>query len=171
MPPAPSPTHVTIRTPLPFDLTVGSNGIAIVSARFVVKKARRLNPAPGMDGLLSEASDQVRAYFARRLRRFALPLHFQGTPFECAVWECVSELGFGDVVSYVDVARAVGRPLSHRGVARAMGRTPIDLFVPAHRVIGADGRVKGAGPDSLRPLLLAFERKGRAAGRDKLLLT
>ncbi|MBV8154101.1 MAG: methylated-DNA--[protein]-cysteine S-methyltransferase [Candidatus Eremiobacteraeota bacterium] len=157
MPPVVSPTHSTIRTPLAFDLRVIGNGRAIVAAQFVKKKIRAVNPGWRTDALLGEAADQVRAYFARRLRRFDLPLEFAGTPFECAVWECVAALSLGEIVSYADVARAVGRPLSYRGVARAMGRTPIDLFVPAHRVIGADGRVKGAGPDSVRAALLAFE--------------
>lgn len=164
-----SPRVLTISTPLPFDLAVGSDGEAIVSAQFLKKSARRAAGSGRTDALLSEAANQVRAYFARRLRRFDLPLRLGGTPFERAVWECVAALSFGEFVSYADVARAIGRPLSHRGVARAMGRTPIDLFVPAHRVIGADGRVKGAGPGSLRLALVAFERKGRALARGKVL--
>ncbi|HEY1976850.1 MAG TPA: methylated-DNA--[protein]-cysteine S-methyltransferase [Candidatus Baltobacteraceae bacterium] len=120
------------------------------------------------DPLLAEAASQVRAYFARRLRRFDLPLKFDGTPFSQAVWECVAGLSFGEFVSYADVARAIGRPLAHRGVAMAMGRTPIALFVPAHRVVGADGRVKGATPGGARLALVAFERKGRALAGGKL---
>jgi methylated-DNA-[protein]-cysteine S-methyltransferase len=117
--------------------------------------------------LFFEAREQVKAYFARRLRRFDLPLRPAGTPFAEEVWACVAGLAFGEFVSYADVARAIGRPLAHRGVALAMTRTPIDLFIPAHRVVGADGRVKGAQPGGLRQRLVAFERKGRAARRRK----
>ena len=158
--------RLTIETPLPFDLAVTSNGKAIVSSEWVPRRRRRA-ASREKDALLAEASAQVRAYFARRLRRFELPLLFEGTPFCRAVWTCVAGLAFGEFVSYADVARAIGHPLAHRGVAMAMGRTPIDLFVPAHRVIGADGRVKGAGPGSIRLALVVFERKGRGGAHGK----
>lgn len=136
-------------------LYIESDGRAIVASDF---RARTHPPTrASSDPLLREARAQVRAYFARRLRRFDLPLQCAGTPFQIDVWRAVSQLAFGQRVSYGDVARAVGRPLAHRGVAGAMGCSPFDLFVPAHRVIGADGTVKGAGPGSLRRKLLAFE--------------
>ncbi len=144
-----------IPTPLGIDLVVRSNGERIVGSDFQHGQARSGSAKP--DALLREARAQVNAYFRKRLRRFDLPLAFDGTPFQARVWECVARLEFGELVSYVDVARAVGHPRAHRGVAMAMGKTPFDLFVPAHRVVGADGRIKGASPQSLRRRLLAFE--------------
>lgn len=108
--------------------------------------------------LLREAADQVRAYLSRKLKVFDLPLTFHGAPFACQAWRAVSQLGFGEFVSYADVARAVGHPHAHRGVAAAMGKTPLALFVPAHRVIGSDGKLKGCDPGSMRARLAAFER-------------
>ncbi len=137
-------------------------GGAIVCASFVRRDRAARGARSAYPGLVAEAAAQTKAYFARRLRRFDLPLRPSGTPFALAVWESVAALAVGEFVSYADVARAVGHPLAHRGVAAAMARTPIDLFIPAHRVVGADGQVKGALPGSLRLRLVAFERKGRS---------
>jgi methylated-DNA-[protein]-cysteine S-methyltransferase len=145
-----------IPTPFGVALRVEATDDAIVAASFV-RRSRRAADAP-KHPLLAAARRQVDAYCARRLLRFDLPLRFEGAPLAMQVWETVARLEFGDVVSYGDVARAVGRPLAHRAVAAAMRRTPIDLFVPAHRVVGADGRPRGCGPLSLRARLLAFER-------------
>lgn len=153
-----APMQHRIPTPFGRDLLIVSNGSAIVASDFVAPKRA---PDKASDALLVEANAQVRAYFRRRLRRFDLPLALAGTPFRIAVWRAVAALAFGEFVSYADVARAVGRPLAHRGVATAMGLTPLDLFIPAHRVIGADGRIKGARPRSLRVRLSAFERGRR----------
>jgi len=104
---------------------------------------------------------QVEAYIARRLAVFNLPLALEGTEFEQATWRAVTTIPFGARVSYADVARAIGRPGAHRAVARAMTNVAFDLLVPAHRVIGADGRLKGADADSMRGRLLAFEREAK----------
>jgi methylated-DNA-[protein]-cysteine S-methyltransferase len=153
---------IRIATPFRRDLVIASNGEKIEASDFVAPKAgARKAPAP--NALLAEARSQVLAYFARRLRRFDLPLLLEGTPFCEAVWGAVAALSYGEFVSYADVARAVGRPLAHRGVAMAMGRAPLDLFVPAHRVVGSDGRVRGSTPGSLRLQLVAFERQEEQA--------
>lgn len=156
MPPPRAPTQFRVRTPFGRDLLIVGNGAAIVASDFVSRG--RLPERKPSDALLAEAGAQVKAYFERRLRRFDLPLALAGTSFQLAVWRAVESLTFGEFVSYADVARAVGRPLAHRGVALAMARTPLDLLVPAHRVVGADGRVKGAGPRSIRTRLADFER-------------
>ncbi len=147
-------SEARLPTPLGRTLKVTASGAALVSAEFVGGYAAERGPR---DPLLKETAAQVRAYFARRLRRFDLPLEFAGTPFQHRVWSAVAALAFGEIVSYAEIARAVGKPLAHRGVATAMRATPIDLFIPAHRVVGADGRVRGCGPRSIRARLLKFE--------------
>ncbi len=147
-------------TPLGLGLFIQSNGASITFSEF-----RRAQPIGASDPVLKEAAKQVRAYFARRLEVFTLPLDLeQGTAFERDVWRAVSQLHFGYFASYAEVARAVGRPRSHRGVAAAMRRTRIDLFIPAHRILGADRRLKGCGPRSIRARLAAFEGLGSRGG-------
>jgi methylated-DNA-[protein]-cysteine S-methyltransferase len=148
-----------LRTPLCRDLLVVSNGEAIVASDFVAP-ARTIK-RDARDAVLAEAARQVCAYFNRRLRRFDLPLALKGTMLQVDAWRAVATLRFAEFVSYADVARAIGRPMAHRGVAYAMAQTPLDLFIPAHRVIGADGRIKGAAPKSLRVRLAAFEAFNR----------
>ncbi len=151
---------VVVRTPLGRTLHVASDasGIAVscwASGRIRTKPRRR-------DPVLAEAVEQLRLYFAGRLRCFDVPLSLVGTPFELAVWRAVAQLHTATLCSYADVARAVGRPSAYRGVARALGRAPLALFIPAHRVVGSDGRVKGAAVGSMRRRLIAFERDGAA---------
>ena len=146
---------LTLSTPIGAVLQVRAAGGQIVGCSF--RARMRASTSPPRDPLLREARAQLQAYFRKRLRRFDLPLALEGTPFQCAVWQLVAGLETGELISYGDVARAIGAPLAHRGVAAAMKCTPYDLLIPAHRVIGADGRVKGAGPYSLRRRLLAFE--------------
>jgi methylated-DNA-[protein]-cysteine S-methyltransferase len=145
-----------VRTPLGKDLLIVSDGAAILGSTFLARRGTA--EGKPSDALLAEASAQVQAYFARRLQRFDLPFALDGTPLQLAAWHAVASLCFGEFVSYADVARAIGRPGAHRGVAAAMAATPLALFIPAHRVIGADGRIKGAHPKSLRARLAAFER-------------
>jgi methylated-DNA-[protein]-cysteine S-methyltransferase len=152
---------IRIATPFRRDLAITSDGERIIASDFVAPQRWRAAamPAPrAPDALLIESEAQVRAYFRRKLERFDLPLLLEGTAFCESVWRAVASLSFGQFVSYADVARAVGRPLAHRGVAAAMGRSPLDLFIPAHRVVGADGRVRGGAPGSMRLRLVEFER-------------
>lgn len=158
-------SQLRIATPWKFDLVVESDAGRTIDASTFAPHRRTARRSQPDDPLLAEAAAQVRAYFARRLRRFDLPLAPCGTPFQLAVWQLVASLAFGEFVSYGDLAKAVGRPLAHRGVAMAMGRTPLALFIPAHRVVGSDGRIRGARPGSMRARLVAFERSAPQKGR------
>lgn len=147
--------RMVLETPFRCGLELVSDGDAITDSRFVAKNKRS---APGeRDSVLQEAELQVAAYFRHRLKRFDLPYSVEGTGFQRAVWQTVALLETGELVSYSDVARAIGRPFAQRAVAMTMGKTPLAILIPAHRVVGADGRVKGAPPNSLRRRLLIFE--------------
>jgi methylated-DNA-[protein]-cysteine S-methyltransferase len=148
--------RIVIPTPFGAALEIASADGRIVASAFVRRRGAIPRARAG-DRILGEAAAQVKAYLAKRLRRFDLPLHFCGTEMQIAIWRTVASLESGDLVSYADIARAIGAPGAHRAVASAMKSAPLDLFVPAHRVIGADGRLHGAAAGSMRRKLLTFE--------------
>ena len=110
--------------------------------------------------VLVEAVSQLRAYFARDLKDFDLPLGPPGTDFQRRVWAALCEIGYGETASYGEVARRLG--LTHaasRAVGLANGRNPIPVVVPCHRVIGANGTLTGyAGGLPRKQLLLELEQ-------------
>ena len=69
----------------------------------------------------------------------------QGTPFQKLVWQQLKRIPYGKVVSYRDVARAIGKPHAFRAVGNANNKNPIGIIIPCHRVIGADGTLTGYG--------------------------
>jgi O-6-methylguanine DNA methyltransferase len=146
-----------IPTPMRCKLAVNSSDTSILSSTWLPSGSRQRGSTIATP-LAAVVQAQVQQYFAGKLEWFDLPLEFQGTAFEVAIWNIVYRIPFGAVLSYGDVARIAGRPGAHRGVARSMATLEFALFVPAHRVIGADGRVKGASEDSLRYQLYEFER-------------
>ena len=147
--------ELILATPFRRCLVLRSEGDHIVACDFIARA--KPAPPPKGDAVLKEANAQLRAYFAKKCVRFDLPLRLVGTPLQIDIWDFVSKLEVGELISYGDVARVVGSPGAHRAVAATMGKAPYDLLIPAHRVIGSDGHIKGAGPNSMRRRLLEFE--------------
>jgi methylated-DNA-[protein]-cysteine S-methyltransferase len=94
---------------------------------------------------LRETVRQLRAYWARQLRDFDLPLQPQGTPFQLMVWKQLCAIPYGATISYGELARRVGNPKGSRAVGLANGSNPIAIVIPCHRVIGANGKLTGYG--------------------------
>ncbi len=95
--------------------------------------------------LLERARRQLEEYFAGKRRSFDLPLAPQGTPFQRQVWQTLAGIGYGETLSYGQLAARVGRPTASRAVGAANGRNPLPIVLPCHRVIGADGSLTGFG--------------------------
>ena len=90
--------------------------------------------------LLVTAADQLADWLAGERHRFDLPLDLSGgTPFQQAVWRALLDIGWGQTRSYSQVAQWAGAPAAVRAVGAAVGRNPISLVVPCHRVLGAAG--------------------------------
>jgi O-6-methylguanine DNA methyltransferase len=101
---------------------------------------------------------QLGEYFCGRRRTFDLPLDLRGSAFQLAVWRRLGHIPFGKLRSYQRIAKEIGRPQALRAVGQAVGKNPIAIVLPCHRVIGADGKLVGFGGGiSLKAQLLRLE--------------
>lgn len=150
--------RMLLSSPLGF-LLLGADASGLTCVRLVSDASAASETVPG-NPFLREAAMQIRAYFAGRLRRFDVPLHPAGTPFQQRVWAALREIPYGETRSYKDIARAVGSPCAFRAVGMANHRNPLLLVTPCHRVIAASGALCGfaCGLES-KSFLLRFERE------------
>lgn len=112
---------------------------------------------------LLHAARELDEYFARERHSFGVPLDLTGTPFQQSVWRALMALPFGSTTSYGVIAQQLGSPASVRAAGTAIGRNPVSIIVPCHRVLGASGSLSGyAGGLDRKRYLLAFEKPGKA---------
>ncbi|MGX9888124.1 methylated-DNA--[protein]-cysteine S-methyltransferase [Streptomyces sp. NPDC002276] len=111
------------------------------------------------DPAFAEAARQLSAYFAGRLTRFRLPFTAEGTEFQQRVWRALDEIPYGTTTTYGVLAERLGVPRAEvRAVGAAIGANPLLVLRPCHRVIGADGSMRGyAGGVERKVRLLTHE--------------
>jgi methylated-DNA-[protein]-cysteine S-methyltransferase len=156
-----------------------SDGGALSGLYFVGQKyaavpagdwAREPHAAP-----FAQAQTELAQYFASERKRFDLPLALTGTPFQVRVWQALRAISCGTTMSYTSLALSLGIPRSVRAVAAAVGRNPISVVIPCHRIIGSDGLLTGyaGGLERKRALLelecgsLCASVRAREAGLSK----
>lgn len=100
--------------------------------------------APGWD-VLQRTGAQLGEYFAGSRRSFDLLLDPEGTDFQLAAWAALETIDHGATATYGEIAAQVGRPGAARAVGGAVGRNPLSIIRPCHRVVGADGSLTGFG--------------------------
>jgi len=89
--------------------------------------------------------EQLKQYFAGRLRHFEIELGGEGSPFQRSVWRALCKIPFATTESYGALARRIGNANASRAVGLANGKNPIGIIVPCHRVVGANGSLTGYG--------------------------
>lgn len=110
--------------------------------------------------LLLQAEKELEEYFAGRRSHFSVPLSMHGTAFQLRVWQALMQIPYGAVVSYGELARKLGKPQACRAVGMANHANPLPIFVPCHRVVGADGKLTGyRGGLEIKRFLLNLEEK------------
>lgn len=161
---APS-THTIVASPIgPLTLVACDGALTGVFMADHLHRAAQSTFGQRVSAGFGEAAEQLEQYFAGERTEFTLHTHAAGSEFQRRVWAFVATIPYGQTRSYSSVAEAIGRPDRLRAVAAAIGRNPLTVVVPCHRVIGADGSLTGfaGGLDRKRWLL---EREGLATPR------
>lgn len=144
--------RATLATPLGeaqlFSTAIGLLAIALpeeTAETAIATLSRRLGPLDLIAGeaVLGPALAQLGAYFAGERRDFDLPLDLRGTPFQCAVWRASCAIPYGETRPYSALAATLSSPAAARAVGAANAANPLPPIVPCHRLVGADGALRG----------------------------
>lgn len=113
----------------------------------------------GSSEVIELAAGQLDEYFRGQRSEFSVPVKFAGTQFQKMVWSGLLKIPYGTTVSYAELAGSINCPNGVRAVASAIGRNPISIIVPCHRVIGSNRKLTGyAGGLAAKQYLLALEQ-------------
>jgi len=151
--------HTTVASELG-DLTIVARDVSIVGLYFPHHWYR---PDPASFGPSSEVgfedvADQIGEYLAGERQNFEIPVATHGDEFQERVWSLVRQIPYGETVTYGDLARQMDGTATSQEVGAAVGRNPMCVLVPCHRVVGAGGRLTGyAGGLGRKRFLLDLE--------------
>ena len=105
---------------------------------------------------------QLREYFEGTRQVFDVPLALSGTPFQLKVWAALTDIPYGETITYGELAQRIGQPDAVRAVGAANGKNPVPIIVPCHRVIGSNGKLTGYGGGlPIKAALLDLERRNK----------
>ncbi len=134
--------HIMLGTPVgPLTLQADEEGLRRVD----FGQHAPISAAAPEHPVLQAAVEQLNAYFRGERTTFDLPLAPVGTEFQSEVWHALQLIPCGEVRSYAEIAREIGRPRACRAVGMANNRNPISIIIPCHRVVGANGLLTGYG--------------------------
>ena len=107
-------------------------------AHKVLRSPTRSEPA-----ILTTAADELSQFFSGQRSEFSVPIKPKGTAFQLSVWRELQAIAWGVTCSYHDIAERLGKPTGSRAVGGAVGRNPIPVIIPCHRIVGASGALTG----------------------------
>jgi methylated-DNA-[protein]-cysteine S-methyltransferase len=114
---------------------------------------------PRNDEGFEKVAAQLAEYLAGTRTDFDLPLDPRGTDFQLRVWELIAQIPYGETTTYGDIARRLGGPETAQEVGAAVGRNPLSILIPCHRVIASNGKLAGyAGGLKRKQWLLELEQ-------------
>ncbi|ALB28887.1 cysteine methyltransferase [Companilactobacillus heilongjiangensis] len=118
------------------------------------------------DCQLVDSIDQVRPYVEQLTeylngtrQQFDLSIDITGTPFQEDVWKTLQSIPYGTVTNYTEIAQSIGRPKASRAVGTAIGKNPLLMVIPCHRVLTKSGKLGGyRGGLGMKQALLKLEQ-------------
>ena len=121
----------------------------------------RTSFGPRDDAGFEDVARQLGEYLDGERAAFELPLKLSGSQFDRRVWDLVAGIPYGETTTYGEIARTIGTGTEPRDVGAAVGRNPLCIIVPCHRVVGVTGKLTGyAGGLDRKRALLEIERAG-----------
>lgn len=127
-------------------LLLHSDGNFLVGLDILPESDRALTshlPHSSSDPVLAQTLTQLSEYFAGTRERFDIPTATSGTPFQQKVWRALSTIPYGDTLTYQELGKRAGVGIAPRAVGGAVGRNPIAIVIPCHRVLGSTGTITG----------------------------
>ena len=137
-------------------LSITATDDTLLTIRF--SKSRKGSRQATKTPLLTETYRQLDAYFSGKRKKLTLPFAMLGTKFQKRVWNILPEIPYGDVVTYGEIAKAIGKPRAFRAVGTALSKNKLPILLPCHRVVKSDLRLGGfTGGLHLKRQLLELE--------------
>ena len=151
----------TMNSPLG-KLYLVADDASLTMLSFSAPNFKKIDQCQAESPVLRFAKRELVAYFKGELHRFETPVHPAGTAFQKQVWNALLKIPYGEIQSYGELAKEIGKPGAARAVGGANNKNPIAIMIPCHRVIGQNGSLMGyAGGLKKKEFLLELERCNR----------
>jgi methylated-DNA-[protein]-cysteine S-methyltransferase len=157
-------SYSTLQHPLIGDLLLVADEHRLLRSSYLDSK---LAPKPSEEWIcdpnqqaLAKAVSQLNQYLQGKRSQFTVPLQIQGTEFQQKVYQLIQEVPIGTTTSYSELAAKLKMPGAARSIGAAIGKNPLLIFIPDHRVLNSSGSVGGfAGKWNRKPGLLELEKR------------
>jgi methylated-DNA-[protein]-cysteine S-methyltransferase len=153
-----------------FKSPIGEIEIAALNDMLISCNFSRIYPefAIQPNRITREGVNQLEAYFTGKLKKFDLPLDYEGTQLQIKIMKLLETVPYGQTISYSDLAKILALHLGSRAVGNLIGRNPLLILVPCHRVIGSNGKITGYAGGTERKLWLLQHEINNTQSADRL---
>ncbi len=124
-------------------LKIAGTELYITELSFIDNKEQIIYGEPGVSEIIHECTEQLIEFFHGNRKKFNIPVHQQGTPFQQSVWSELLNISYGKTISYLELSKRIGDVKAIRAAASTNGKNKICIIVPCHRVIGSDKNLVG----------------------------